>query len=161
MIVIGIDPGLSGCVAAVHSTDGYIGAEAMPLAAKPKGRRTNRVDIRALARIIADFRRLYPGDPSMGVIEEIQSRGGSDAMSGIAVFGMGYAFGIAHALLAVRTDELIVVSPRRWKAHYGLDANKAESVACARRLYGSRLPTQFGHNRAEALLIAHWGLGVI
>jgi hypothetical protein len=54
------------------------------------------------------------------------------------------------------------VQPRVWKAHYGLKSDKAASLTTARALYPSApLNLAKHHNRAEAVLLAHYGRTVI
>ena len=54
------------------------------------------------------------------------------------------------------------VAPQRWKKAFALGSDKAMALETARRLYpgaAAELKRQKDHNRAEAVLLAHWGRG--
>ena len=57
---------------------------------------------------------------------------------------------------------LTLVRPQEWKAHYGLGSDKNDSLELARRYYPDvDLHLKKHHGRAEALLIARYGLDTI
>lgn len=161
MIVIACDPGVRGSIAAVHSTDGIVGAERMPLVPKPQGRKSNRIDPARLIQIIAHWLSLYPDADRMGCIEALQSFGGRDSMGGFTAMSMGYAAGVAHGVMVAKVGKVLAVDPKRWKAAYALGKDKHESVDVVRRLYGAQVPTRFAHDKAEAVLIGRWALGEV
>lgn len=165
MIVVGVDPGLSGAAAAINSR-GQVSIIDMPT--KPMewaGLGAARIDCRALTR---GLRTLWPADETVAVcMEEVGIMG-----SGLNAIGtVGSLCGTASLILGA-LDILGIkphtVSPSAWKKHYGLkrapgekdSAWKARHCQLAKTLYPSApITLAKHHNRAESLLIAHWMLG--
>lgn len=167
MIVIGIDPGLSGAVAAINGR-GEVSIIDIPT--KPMewaGMGANRVDCRALAR---GLRTLYPADESLLVcMEQVGIQGAGKN----AIQTVGSLCGTACLILGAL--DIIGIAPKTitpsvWKKHYGLkrqqdekeSAWKARHCDLARTLY-PRAPITLAkhHNRAESLLIAHYGRSLL
>jgi hypothetical protein len=154
MITIGIDPGLTGAVAFVDSY-GTCSIEDLPTLPLPgTGMIKRRIDGRALAEIV---RRFVPaGERAFVVIEDVHAMGGSAVQT---MGSMMRSVGAIETVIEMLRLPIHPVSPRTWKAHYGLKADKAASLDTARALYPSApLKLAKHHNRAEALLIAHYGL---
>ena len=164
--IIGVDPGLSGAMAAI---DPRGGARILDLPTKPmewSGFGDRRIDCRALARAL---RELYaPAEPVVVVLEEVGIMGAK----GNAIGTVGSLCGTACLILGA-LDILgitpITVRPQKWKATYGLRKEPGETdtqwkkrhCALALSLYPDAPITRAkDHNRAEALLIAHYGRGL-
>lgn len=159
---MGIDPGLSGAVAAI-STRGDVNIIDIPT--KPMewaGIGVNRVDCRALAR---GLRTLFPVDESLIVcMEEVGIMGaGTNAIQSVGSL-CGTACLILGALDIIGITPR-TVSPAVWKRRFGLKRLKDEKEAAwkarhrelATKLYPSApITLAKHHNRAEALLIAHY-----
>jgi hypothetical protein len=66
-----------------------------------------------------------------------------------------------EAVLDIAGIKILAVQPQTWKRHFGLlKTEKGQSLETARSLYplaGHMLLRQKDHNRAEALLLAHYG----
>ncbi|KAK9815926.1 hypothetical protein WJX72_012079 [[Myrmecia] bisecta] len=79
-------------------------------------------------------------------------------------FGSGYSFGVWRGVLASHGVQIDTVSVLRWKADLALlRQGKEGSRSLALQLYPNAtdmLKRKKDHGRAEALLIAAWGLGV-
>ena len=128
---------------------------------------TNRVDCRALAR---GLRTLYQADESLLVcMEEVGIMG-----AGLnAIQSVGSLCGTACLILGAL--DIIGITPRTvspsiWKKHFGLkrvkeekeSAWKARHCALAKKLYPSApITLAKHHNRAESLLIAHYGRSLL
>lgn len=164
MIAVGIDPGLTGALAFVDSR-GSVAIEDMPTVALPgNGMIGRRVDGLALAHLV---RRYVPaGNAALVLLEEVGAMGGKNNAVQTQV-SLGRTLGAIEAVLEVLRLPPRMVKPRTWKAHYGLDkrredekeaAYKGRHLATARALYpAAPLALAKHHNRAEALLLAHWG----
>lgn len=166
LIVAGIDSGTSGAVSFVGS-DGralVFDLPMMEVAMSEGGKPAKKLDARQFAR---DLRLGFPADSSGVVyIEALHARaatGGSEARSGMSQQGvMMETFGALCAVVRVMRLDLKFVYPQAWKRFYGLTKDKGASLDMARRLYPSAagyLKRVKDHNRAESLLIAHYGLG--
>lgn len=154
MIIIGIDPGLTGAIAFVDSR-GTCAIEDLPTIALPgAGMIKRRIDGKALADIV---RRFVPaGEKAYATVEDVQARGGSAIQT---MGSMMRSVGAIETVIEMLRLPIHPVTPQAWKKHYGLKADKSASLATARALYPSApLSLAKHHNRAEALLIAHYGL---
>lgn len=75
---------------------------------------------------------------------------------------MAFHFGVLIGALAWRSIPVVEVEPNKWKSKLGLSSSKSASREMASRLFPDdahqwRLVKQDG--RAEAALIAWWGIG--
>ncbi len=153
MIIVGIDPGLTGAVAAVDSA-GRCTVEDMPTVDLPgAGLVRRRVDGLALARML---RNMVPaGHACLVVIEDVQAMGGSAVQT---MGSMMRSVGSTEAAVEILRMPIKRALPRTWKKFYGLASEKADSLRIARELYPTApLKLAKHHNRAEALLLAHYG----
>lgn len=164
-VFIGIDPGLTGGIAAID-IQGRPAVHDLPTKPLPgNGLITKRIDGRALAHLI---RALVPATEGVQVIlEQVGAMGGQDNAVQIQA-SLGRTMGAIEAALDILGLTPIMVIPGVWKRSFGLkrikgetDAKfKARHVALARELYPTAdLPLAKHHNRAEALLLAHFGKG--
>jgi hypothetical protein len=155
MIFIGVDPGLSGAIAFV--SENGCAVEDLPTMPLPgKGMITRKVDGRALAQLI---RRNIPiGETAAVFCEQVNTMGGKN--NAVQTQGsLMRTLGAVEAVLECMGMAPTMLSPQKWKRFYGLDSKKENSLATARALYESApLALAKHHNRAEAILIGHWGL---
>ncbi len=161
MIVLGIDIGLTGAVAAVD-TRGSCQVADMPTVADGK---TKRIDGRALILLIRQF--VPPGEPALCVIEDVRPRAfgnaGARTNSMHSQGSMMRSRGIVEAVADIARLELKVVRPQTWKRFYGLlGKDKGDGREMATRLYpgaAAQFKRAKDHNRADSVLIAHYGRG--
>jgi crossover junction endodeoxyribonuclease RuvC len=144
--ILGVDPGITGGIAFLYPS-GEIAADDIPTV-------DGSVDVDALVRRVRQHR------PRLAVIEKAQAMPKQGVVS---VFKYGTAFGALCALTALCEIPMHLVSPRKWKTHFGLDADKEKSRALAIRLWpGSGLfERKKDHGRSEAALIARYGSEVL
>lgn len=167
MIVVGIDPGVSGAVAAVDSR-GTCCIEDMPTVSNEgNGRTVRKLAGYQLGQIV---RRLVPpGEPCIVVLEDVHVMPSSKS-GGAANTSLLHSKGVIEGVLDMLRLQPVLVAPATWKRHFGLiaerdtkdAARKAAALDCARRLYPAcnALARAKDHNRAESLLMAHYGLQV-
>ena len=158
MIVVGIDPGVTGAIACVDS-HGTCAVEDLPVIEMGGAGRTQRkLCGRGLAELV---RRFVPaGEGCMVVLEDVHAMPAGKS-GGAANTSLLHSKGVIEGVLGVLRMPPQLVNSQRWKGFYGLGSDKALALEKARTLYPgaqTRLARQKDHNRAEALLIAHFGL---
>jgi hypothetical protein len=162
MIVIGIDPGISGALAALDHNGRAI-VHDMPTRAKAGGGKTrNEVDPTRLMRLM---RELVPaGESVIAVMEDMH-----------AFMGAGKALGSMSSQASLAATKAVVaavvelagyathrITPQRWQGFYGIakrehEDTKAQSLRIAREIFGMEFcPNKSHDGRADALLIARW-----
>jgi crossover junction endodeoxyribonuclease RuvC len=79
-----------------------------------------------------------------------------------STFSFGRAVGVISAVCELTNYPFHLVTPQRWKKHFGLTADKNEALDLARKLFpAAKLKLKKDINRAEALLIAeYWRIQV-
>jgi hypothetical protein len=159
VIALGIDPGLDGAIAFMHG-DRMSVHDLPTVPVLGSGTVTRRLHGPGLASLI---RQQCPvGEPILALIEDL-SAGGRD--SSAQTVGSQYRTrGAIECCLEMLRLEPAAVHARTWKKFFGLDSDKARALRLARELFpgmaeGLRLAKH--HNRAEALLIARYGLKVL
>ena len=156
MIAVGIDPGLTGAAAFVDSrgTCAIVDLPTVPLPGAGLIRR--RIDGAALARELRSYCPI--GEPRVVAIEAVRTMGGQN--NAVQTQGsLMRSLGAIEAVLEVLRLEFQSVEPQVWKGFYGLGSDKKESMAKALALYpDAPIRLAKDHNKAEALLIAHWKL---
>lgn len=152
MIVIGIDPGITGAVAIVSTED----EGRQPVVFSPelfKHRNKNRIS----ETWFWDTLRSLP-DNHYVVIEEQSPRPGEGS---VGAFTSGWNTAVYYVAAKMHGSRIVWVQPATWKKHFGLiGADKDASRATAKELFPSltgSLSAKAHHGRAEALLIAWWG----
>lgn len=179
MFIIGIDPGLTGCIALIrHQPDQairptlYVELADVPTKIRGKGGASVRreVDPIGASSLFVKWRkehfRMGRLDNCCVVIEYQSSRPGQASGSG---FSSGDTFGCLRAVAALQGWPVHFVMAVVWKRYYGLIKEKGgpeipviEKKRRAREraiaIYpDAPLERAKDHNRAEALLIAQYG----
>lgn len=152
-VVIGIDPGLSGAIAAL--ADG----EPLAIVDMPTMRIDghNEVCAKSLAASLRHLRAQHPGAYFLAVLEKVNGRAGWGATQG---FRFGAGFGKVKAVLETLGIDYREVQAPVWKRHYGLKGGDKDG---SRGLAAARFPgmadafeRKKDDGRAEAILIALW-----
>lgn len=157
MLIVGIDPGLSGAIATLD--DGVFEAvtDTPTVEITVSGKQRRQYDIHAMRRAIEetgwrDHRKV------MFVLEAQQPMGRDGAK---AAFSTGYGFAAWRTLLACLEVPHLEVRSQQWKQTFGLlKKEKHESLVLARQLFpraADRLKFKCNHGRADAMLIAEFG----
>lgn len=154
MIAIGIDPGVTGAIAFVDDRGSSVIEDLPTLKLAGDGRIGRRIDGAALAKII---RANCPiGIAAHALVEGQRAMGGKNNAVQIH-FSLGRTVGSIEAVLEVLRIPHDAIDPQRWKGFYGLGDVKRDSIQKAAQLYPlSFLKAAKDHNKAEALLIAHY-----
>ena len=168
MILLGIDPGLTGALAWIYADANGLpivrALEDMPVVARSRGK-GNQVDAAALARLL----RAEPAD--LTLVEEIwglpplrASRTGAPVRAGTtSTFSFGESCGVIRGVLAALDRPVQYVPPQTWRTKAGLTGQgKDASRGVAARLHpeaaGRLTRSTKDHGRADAILIARAGL---
>jgi len=158
MLIIGIDPGITGAIAALDHT-GLLSVDDIPTMACGKGgrRRKHQVNAAGLSALLME-RVDGRSNEVLVVLERVNSMPGQ----GVAgVFSLGDTFGSIRGVVAALGLPLELVTPQTWKKHFRLPSDKELARAKAIELYpGAPLGRVKDHGRAEAILIARHRLEV-
>ena len=153
--IIGIDPGAGGAVAILERSGELVHVFDMPSVEVISGGKAKR---RVSPEMLAAELRLYNVHGTCAYIEQVGAMPGQGVSS---MFAFGEAFGLAKGVLAGLGIPVQTVTPSKWKKALSLNAGKDGARAKAAALW----PNQAGEFRrvkddgkAEAALIAHWGL---
>lgn len=154
--VIGIDPGFATGAVAVLAPSGAKVCDLPTI-------QTKGVNVHALAEILQESGARH------AFIESV----GSMPKQGVAsTFSFGYGVGQVHRAVALAGIPMTLVTPGTWKKAHGLVKTKGESIAGFKERSRARalqlflglahmLSRKKDGNRAEALLIARYGLSVV
>lgn len=162
MTVIGIDPGLTGYCAMIHGQD--IEFFATPVI--DYGKRTI-YNLPGMAHLVRSWTA-----NNLAVFVVLEKQQAFPKQGSVSNFTTGFGYGIWRAMLTFAGISVTEVRPQAWKKALGLAGvpkadRKARSIEKAQQLYpmvdlrpleqkpGARKPS---HGKAEALLLAHFGL---
>jgi crossover junction endodeoxyribonuclease RuvC len=150
MIYIGVDPGLTGAIAAILP-DGSIEFHDMPVLEVKK---KQQLDYAGLAHIL----RRYPNrDNVMACIEQVGAMPGQGVSS---MFKFGQVFGAALATIATLQIPYRTLAPQTWKRQFRLtgqekDASRQRALEMWPQCV-NELKLKKHHGRADALLLAEY-----
>jgi hypothetical protein len=158
--VVGIDPGITGAVGYI-SDRGYGAFDIPVMTASEKGKIKWMVDAAELGAMFVDH---IPGrfNEMTVALEQTSAMPGQGVAS---MFSMGDSFGACRGVAAILGFSVTLVRPAQWKKEMGVakqrgedaDAGKEKALELARELFpAAPLSRRKDHNRAEALLLAHW-----
>ena len=146
--MIGIDPGVTGAIAIITGRMSTV--IDIPVEISGKGKVKKRVNACAMGDVLKLCHRetLY--------LEKTSSMPGQGVAS---MYSMGDTYGSIRGVAAALGIEVVEVRPQDWKAYYGLKKDKNLALSLARIMFPTaELHLQKHHNRAEALLIAAYGI---
>lgn len=155
MRYIGIDPGITGAIAILNPGFDPV-VEDMPTTVVGKGTVKREGNGALLAEILRRGTR-----PVMATLERTSAMPGQGVAS---MFSMGVSRGVVLGVLGALGIPYVDVAPPTWKRHFRLTgADKDASRTLALKMYPSLAPLlarKMDHNRAEAVLLAHYLLEV-
>lgn len=162
MIFIGIDPGLTGACAFIDH-NGVRAVFDLPTmeipGVGPKALVKRKLDGKAFGALLLKNCPVGEGRPT-AMLEAVGTMGGANN----AVQTQGSllrTLGAIETALECLNFPVQYVQPQKWKKAYGIGSDKAKSLAAARQLYpgaAAELKRVRDHNRAESILLAHWGM---
>lgn len=174
MIIVGIDPGVTGALALI-TDKGYQTVADLPVMVRTslrvKGKNgqmrtkeTHQVNAAALAEILREWTAGHDKNEVHVFIEKCQAmpgkiKGSDKAQSSSGTFSLGLSAGIIEGVVAACGLPHTLTHPATWKAKLQLNhKEKSQMRARAIQLFPTAdLHRVKDHNRAEALLLAHYG----
>lgn len=165
-MILAIDPGLSGAIAAMDES-GLLGVRDMPTRPIPNtsGKTRNEVDPKRLRNALRDL--IPAGETATVVMEAMHAfMGGGEERKGSMSSQASLAATKAVICTVCELSDLSMtfVTPRTWQRIYGIKATpsettKQQSLRLARQLYGKDVCPLAKHDgRADAVLIARWAI---
>lgn len=148
-IIMGIDPGISGAIAFYFPmVPGRISVDDVPVAG-------GEINTCELARLVKIHR------PTLAVMEKVGAMPGQGVVS---MFNFGRAYGDVRGVIGAMEVPLHLVTPQKWKRHFGLSSDKEECRMRAIRAFpavADRMNLKKHDGRAEATLLALYGAEVL
>lgn len=151
---LGVDPGLSGAIAAYDpAVDTLVVYDVPTLKLTVAGKQRRRLDAHSLARVAVEL----AAGCKLAVVEDVHAMPKQGVASS---FSFGFVAGAIQQALIAAGAPLQLVQPAAWKRYFGLTHDKD-----ATRLHASRLMPKHAHlwpkrshdGRAEAALLALYG----
>ena len=153
MIVVGIDPGLSGAIAILENNK-VLNIFDMPVMAEGK-KNKRQLNSAQLVNIIKDSTK--PDDEKAVVVEQVNAMPGQGVTS---MFNFGQTFGAIKGVCAALELPIFFVRPSKWKKHFELiNSSKDSSRTKVIEMYpslSSQLAKKKDVNKSDAILIARF-----
>lgn len=160
MMVIGIDPGLTGALCLLDSQRGLLECADIPTCANGQATGSMRkwLDVWALLLLLAEWRTRHDMERE-DVHAAIERPVPMPTLPAQTIASQFDTFGALRGVLSMRLDSnrIRVVTPQEWKKLYGIGHDKDRARSVAQALYGNAPVARVkDHNRAESILIGHW-----
>jgi crossover junction endodeoxyribonuclease RuvC len=148
--ILAFDPGINGGCAVVDELGDLLLAVDTPTIGEGSHR---RIDAVTLASLVQEFRPY-----KFAVVEQV----GAMPKQGVSsMFRFGQSYGTLFGVLGALAIPVRHVSPAKWKKSMNLNSDAEESRAKAIETWPDRagwFTRKKDHNRAEAAILALWGL---
>jgi len=157
MILIGIDPGVSGAVAFLNDDLSLVGVFDMPVMnLSGKKQQVNASALASIFREILPYQNTNYGVDATAYVEQVHSMPKQGVASS---FNFGDSYGVIKGVLGALQIPMVLVSPAVWKKRAGLTGKpKDASRTLAQQLYpAAPLGRKKDVGRADAILIARYG----
>lgn len=154
-MIISIDPGLTGAIALLNPITRAVEVWDMPLVASKAGKPVT--DIHNLARLLSP----KGAGHQIAILEQVHAMPNQGVSS---TFRFGQNYGAIQMALAGHGYSVHDVTPNAWKKYFrlGSDGDASRGLAIQRfPQLADALKRVKDHNRAEAVLLALYGLEVI
>ena len=153
MLIIGIDPGISGSICFFQ--DGkIIDVVEMPTMTEGKKNKKQVNGSQIFNEISVRIKKLYKNDIKV-VIEQVSAMPGQGVTS---MFNFGQSFGILKGICSAMQLPMYFVRPAKWKKYFNLinsekDASRTKAIEIF-PYFSSQLSKKKDSNKADAILIA-------
>ena len=153
MIIIGIDPGLSGAIAILDDKK-VLSVFEMPVMAEVK-KNKRQLNSAQLVNIIRE--NIKKNEEAVVVVEQVNAMPGQGVTS---MFNFGQTFGAIKGVCAALELPIFFVRPSKWKKHFELiNSSKDSSRTKVIEMYPSlsgQLTKKKDVNKTDAILIARF-----
>ena len=151
MIIIGIDPGISGAISILENKKILEVYDTPTMIDGKKNKR--QINSAQVTNIIKE--RLKDGKEVIVVVEHVNAMPGQGVTS---MFNFGQSFGVIKGICASLGLPIYFVRPSKWKKHFNLiktnkDASRTKVIEAYPEI-SSKLHRKKDSNRADAILIA-------
>ena len=153
MLIIGIDPGISGAICFLKNGK-VIDAIEMPSMADGKKNKKQVNGSQIFNEISVRIKEINKEDIKV-IIEQVSAMPGQGVTS---MFNFGQSFGILKGICAAMNLPLYYVRPSKWKKYFNLinsekDASRTRAIEIF-PYFSSQLSKKKDNNKADAILIA-------
>ena len=151
MIIIGIDPGISGAISVLENKKIL---EVYDTPTMIEGKKNKRqINSAQVTNIIKE--RLNNEKEVIVVVEQVNAMPGQGVTS---MFNFGQSFGVIKGICAALSLPIYFVRPSKWKKHFNLiktnkDASRTKVIEAYPEI-SNKLHRKKDSNRADAILIA-------
>ena len=153
MIIVGIDPGLSGAIAILENNK-VLKLFDMPVMAEGK-KNKRQLNSAQLVNIIRE--NIKKNEEAVVVVEQVNAMPGQGVTS---MFNFGQTFGAIKGVCAALELPIFFVRPSKWKKHFELiNSSKDSSRTKVIEMYPSlsgQLTKKKDVNKTDAILIARF-----
>ncbi len=153
MIILGIDPGVSGAISVLEDKK-VIDVFEMPIMIDGK-KNKKQVNGSQVSNIIKD--KMKNAKELIVVVEHVNAMPGQGVTS---MFNFGQSFGVIKGICSALSLPIYFVRPTKWKKYFNLiKTNKDASRTKAIEMYpqiSSQLSRKKDSNKADAILIARY-----
>lgn len=156
MIVIGVDPGVTGAISFLTIETKKIAVHSFPTRPRPDGR--NELDLKKLVRLIHGY---ILQDIRLAVIELVGAGSFAGRKAGsVSSFTFGKSYGEVLGILTALGIDIVKVRPAVWKHLMKLNSDKDLSRLRAREAFPSiadQFKSKNSDGKAESALLAMFG----
>ena len=151
MIIIGIDPGISGAISVIENKKILEVYDTPTMIDGKKNKK--QINSAQVTNIIRD--RIKDGKEIIVVVEQVNAMPGQGVTS---MFNFGQSFGVIKGICAALSLPIYFVRPTKWKKHFNLiktnkDASRTKVIEAYPEI-SNKLHRKKDQNRADAILIA-------
>ena len=155
MIVVGIDPGISGALC-FFSNGNIIDVIDMPTMAEGK-KSKKQVNGRQIFNEILNIKNSFAGHKINVVVEQVSAMPGQGVTS---MFNFGQSFGVIKGICSAMELPIYYVRPAKWKKYFNLinaekDASRTKVIEMFPKI-SQKLSRKKDNNKADAILIAKY-----
>ena len=155
MLIIGIDPGITGCICFFE--DGKI-IDVVEMPNMPEGKKNKRQvnGAQVFHEISLKIRNIKKENIKV-IIEQVSAMPGQGVTS---MFNFGQSFGILKGMCSAMQLPMYFVRPAKWKKYFSLinsekDASRTKAIQIF-PYFSSNLSRKKDSNKADAILIASY-----
>ena len=155
MIIVGIDPGISGALC-FFSNGNVIDVIDMPTMAEGK-KNKKQVNGRQIFNEILNIKNTFAGQKINVVVEQVSAMPGQGVTS---MFNFGQSFGVIKGICSAMELPIFYVRPAKWKKYFNLinaekDASRTKVIEMFPKI-SQKLSRKKDNNKADAILIAKY-----
>ena len=155
MIIVGIDPGISGALC-FFSNGNVIDVIDMPTMAEGK-KNKKQVNGRQIFNEILNIKNTFAGHKINVVVEQVSAMPGQGVTS---MFNFGQSFGVIKGICSAMELPIFYVRPAKWKKYFNLinaekDASRTKVIEMFPKI-SQKLSRKKDNNKADAILFAKY-----